>query len=502
MAYATRECDPFRGDRPPAPDRCFSYVLGYPPRLSRGPLDPNASPRRTLSVLPAIALVAGSMLGIGIFIAPPVVAEHIHRPGGFLLVWFAGGVSALFGALCVAELGAMMPRAGGDYAYLRLAYGPGLAYAAGWLQLLAIFPGSLAAMAVGTAKYQLPILLGPLYELPGLERPELAWAIAIVVSLTLLNHAGVVVSGRLQVVLAGVPVAILLVASAAVFAVRGVSHGAWAQAGSQSFDMPGFESIALAFLPVYFAYSGWNAAIYIGAEIRDPARNLPRALVGGTIAVTVLYMVLCVGFLAVFSMDDLANTGEAGTAAAAELFGPPGKLLITTLIALAMLGSVNGTVLTGSRIAYAMARNGHFPAIAGRLHPRFETPGVALWLQAAWSVVLISLQSFEQLVNYASAAMLLTGTLTVMAVVVLRRTQPAMPRPYRAWGYPYTPCLYALSCAGVLGWLTVQALRGGAYGPQGLSVAFAVLWFAGAFAVHRWLVAPRSERARRSAPQS
>lgn len=414
---------------------------------------PDDTHHHRMGAVPATALVAGSMLGIGIFIAPPVVAAQLTRPGGFLVMWLAGGLSALFGALAVAELGAMLPRAGGDYPYLRRAYGPGFAFAAGWLQLLAIFPGSLATMAVGTASFQFPVIMGGVYDLPvrlGLPLPpEMFWAVAIVLVLTTVNHLGIVISGRVQVALTGVPVLILLVASIAVLADQGTAGGAWGTDGG-SMQLPGVGALALAFLPVYFAYSGWNAAIYVGGEIRDPGRSLPRALVGGTLGVTLLYLLLCVGFLAVFPMADLANTGEAGTAAAAALFGGVGKFVVTTLIVLAMLGSINGSVLTGSRIAYAMAQGGHCIHHAGRLHRRYRTPVVALWLQAGWSVVLIGTQRFEQLMNYTSAAMLITGTLTVLAVMVLRRKLPDLPRPYRTWGYPVTPLLYAGSSLIVL----------------------------------------------------
>jgi basic amino acid/polyamine antiporter, APA family len=407
-----------------------------------------------MGALPAMALVAGSMLGIGIFIAPPVVAAQLSAPGGFLLMWLVGGLSALFGALAVAELGAMLPRAGGDYPYLRRAYGPGFAFAAGWLQLLAIFPGSLATMAVGTASFQFPMVLGDLFDLPvrmGVPlSPEMFWAVTIVLSLTALNHVGVVISGRVQVLLTGIPVVILVVASIAVLVTRGLDGGAWAAEAGSRMTLPPVSALALAFLPVYFAYSGWNAAIYVGGEIRDPGRNLPRALVGGTLGVTVLYLLLCVGFLAVFEMGDLANTGEAGTAAARALFGGLGEFIVTTLIVLAMLGSINGSVLTGSRVAYAMARGGHCIRAAGRLHSRYRSPVVALWLQAAWSLVLIGTQRFEQLMNYTSSAMLITGTLTVLSVMVLRRKLPDLARPYRTWGYPVTPLLYAGSSVVVL----------------------------------------------------
>ncbi len=439
-----------------------------------------------------MALVAGSMLGIGIFIAPPVVAAQLHRPGAFLLLWLAGGLSALFGALSVAELGAMMPRAGGDYPYLRIAYGPGFAFAAGWLQLLAIFPGSLAAMAVGTATFQFPVIFGSAYDVPAMLglpiEPAFFWAFVIVVGLTAVNHVGIVISGRVQVGLTMVPVAILLAASILVLARYGTDGGAWATHGG-TLQLPGVGALALAFLPVYFAYSGWNAAIFVGGEIRDPGRNLPRALVGGTVAVTVLYMILCIGFLAVFSMDALANTGEAGTAAAQALFGGVGEFVVTVMILLAMLGSINGTVLTGSRIAYAMARHGDCVPAAGRLAPRYGTPAVALWMQAVWSLVLIGTHSFEQLMNYSSAAMLITGTLTVMAVMVLRRKLPAAERPYRAWGYPVTPLLYAGSS------LVVLLILARDLDP---SVFLGGGWFVLALLFHRLVWARRSADARQT----
>ncbi len=436
---------------------------------------------RSLGSLPAMALVAGSMLGIGIFIMPSQVATQIQSPGPFLLLWLFGGVSALFGALSVAELGAMLPRAGGDYPYLRLAYGPGVAFSAGWLQLLAIFPGSLATMAVGTAQFQLPVVMGAWFHWPtdiGLPiSPEAFWATVVIVGLTAVNHIGIVISGRVQLLLTGIPIGILLAASLGVLGQNGVHGGAWE--GGNAFEMPPVAAGALAFLPVYFAYSGWNAAIYVGGEIHQPGRNLPRALILGTVAVTVLYLLLCVGFLSIFSMDELANVFEAGTAAAAELFGSVGVLTVTVLIVFAMLGSINGTVLTGSRIGFAMAAHGHCPAPAGRLHPKYRTPVVALWVQALWSLVLVGTQSFEELTTYTSAAMLITGTLTVLAVIRLRRKMPDTVRPYRTWGYPVTPLLYAVSSVFVL---LALATTGD------LSVYLAVGWFVLCLGAHRWLV--------------
>ena len=435
----------------------------------------------------AQALVAGSMLGIGIFIAPPVVAKHVTSPLWFLLLWLGGGLTALCGALCVAELGAMMPRAGGEYPYLRAAFGPGIAFATGWLQLLATFPGSLAAMAVGTATFQLPTLLGPGFAAP-IEVVGLTiagptfWAVMIVLALTAINHVGIVVSGRVQLVLTSVPLVTLLLVSLFVVGDIGTVSVSAESVRLGLLPAPRAQDLALAYLPIYFAYSGWNAAIYIGGEIAEPGKNLPRAVVGGTLTVLVLYVVLCAGFLSVFDVHALADVGEAGTAAAGALFGRAGVVAVTLMILLAMLGSINGGIMTGSRIAYAMAEEGHCPRAAGRLHARHGTPTVALWLQAALAIALIFSHTFDRLMDYASAAMLISGSLAVATIAVLRRTQPEAPRPYRLGFYPWAPVIYVGSSLFVLVALVTVGDP---------SVLLAVGWFALALLVHGLVVAPR-----------
>jgi len=447
--------------------------------------DTTTRPARTLGALPAFALVAGSMMGIGIFISPPEVAAHVVGPGSFMLIWLLGGMAALFGALSLAELGAMMPRDGGDYAYLRQSWGPGIAFAAGWLQLLAIFPGSLASVAVATAKYQLPVLLGPevtgSVAVAGLELPiSHLLAAAIIIALTAINHVGVKVSGIVQVLVTSIPLVVLLITTLIVLGYDDLS-AATVMTTSEA-PQPRHQDLAQAYLPVYFAYSGWNAAIYVGGEIREPGRNLPRALLGGTVAVTALYLILCVGFIDVFPLDQLAGVGEAGTAAAQAIFGPLGVTVVSGLIILAMVGSLNGSVLTGSRIAYAMGKQGDCAEAAGQMHPRFATPVVALWMQCGIALVLLFLDlalfgdGLDTLIAYTSSAMLITGTLTVLAVVILRRKLPELARPYTTWMYPLPPLLYAVSSVLVLG---VLARAGHP------SVWIAIGWFAAALVFYR-----------------
>lgn len=435
-----------------------------------------------LGPLPALALVAGSMLGIGIFIMPPQVAAEVGSPTQFLLMWLLGGLAALCGALCLAELGAMRPKNGGDYEFIHVSWGPGIAFAAGWLQLLVIFPGSLASVAVATANFQLPVLLGDWVggELAGVPVTRLL-AAALVLGLTLINHLGVRIAGWLQVTVTVIPIACLLVIST--YVLGSDTSAQVTQVADAAGTGGSLTQLGQAYLKVYFAYSGWNAAIYVAGEIREPGRNLPLALVGGSGLVTGLYVLLCLGFLALFGFAGLPGVGEAGTAAAVALFGPTAVAAMALLIFLAMLGSLNGTVLIGSRIAYAMAQRGDCVAAAGRLHPRHATPHVALWLQAAIALALIASPfDLDQLINYTSSAMLITGTLTVLSVVVLRRREPDTPRPYGATGYPLPALLYALSSALVL--LLVCFDRDP-------SVLVAVAWFVGALLVWRALPGTR-----------
>lgn len=443
---------------------------------------------RTLTTLPAISLVAGSMLGIGIFIMPAQVAANVGGPWSFLLMWLIGGLAALFGALCLAELGAMRPRSGGDYEFLHIGWGSGIAFAVGWLQLLVIFPGSLASVGVATASFQLPVLFG---DWAGSEvalfgmmipTPRLT-AAALIVILTIINHFGVRVAGWIQVAVTVVPIAVLLVVCLYVLGDAGIGQAFEPSAGAAPESQGGLGALGHAYLKVYFAYSGWNAAIYVAGEIDNPGRNLPRALVGGTGIVTGLYTLLCLGFLVLFGFGALPQIFEAGTASAVLLFGDAAVVAMALLIFLAMLGSLNGAVLIGSRIAYAMAQRGDCIAIAGELHPRHGTPHVALWLQTAIALVLI-LSPFDlnQLIDYTSTAMLISGTLTVLSVMVLRRKQPDTPRPYKVTGYPLPAIGYALSSVVVLGLVVMD---------RDPSVLVAVAWFAGALGLWHLVIKKR-----------
>jgi APA family basic amino acid/polyamine antiporter len=383
----------------------------------------------------------------------------------------------------------MRPRSGGDYEFLHIGWGPGIAFAAGWLQLLVIFPGSLASVAVATASFQLPVLLGDwaggVVPLLGTQIavPRLLAALLIVV-LTLINHYGVQIAGWLQVTVTVIPVVVLLLVSLYVLGDSGFQLASEpAPPGRDPQPSGGPSALGHAYLKIYFAYSGWNAALYVAGEIARPGRNLPRALVGGSGLITGLYVLLCLGFLVVFGFFGLREVGEAGTAAAVKLFGPSAVKAVTLLILMAMLGSLNGTVLVGARIAYTMAQRRDCVASAGRLHPRHRTPHIALWLQCAIALTLLASPfDLNELVDYTSSAMLITGTLTVLSVVILRRTQPDTSRPYRTSLYPLPAIGYALSSAVVLLLVVLD---------QHPSVLVAVAWFAGALLLWHFVIKKR-----------
>jgi len=204
-------------------------------------------------------------------------------------------------------------------------------------------------------------------------------------------------------------------------------------------------AVVAAYLPIYFAYSGWNGVIYISGEVRDPSRNLPRGLLVGTVAVTALYTVVCFGFLRVLGLDGLRAVSDASSAAAGVLAGRPGQVAAAAVVSLALLASLTASVLGSARVAYAMAREGAFWSGAGRLSERAGVPTQALWLQAAWSALLVLSESFEAILDMVSVAMVVLGTLTVAALFVLRRRRPAAERPHRALLYPALPALYLVS---------------------------------------------------------
>ena len=407
---------------------------------------------RVIGPIAGASIVAGSMLGIGIFLSPPIVAANVPSLPGFFLLWFLGGVIALSGAVSCAELGTMMPRSGGDYVFQHRAFGPSLAFASGWVLFGPIFCGSIASMAVGLCTYQLPLLLGRdlsgvAFTLP-LVGVSVSWAqvaaLGLVPALTALNAMGARPSARTQAALTLLPICVLTLISG--YAITRGNGGGGGEMTPPALTGPiSLHGVVVAYLAVYFAYSGWINIIYVAGEVEQPRRSLPRAMLGGTVLVTCLYLLLCSGFVRTLGFSGLARAGEAGSAMAQVLAGELGKLLITILISSALVASINGTILAGPRVAYAMGKRGAAWRWLGTLHPRTRVPVRALWVQAFLSGLLIVSGKFEELLAMVSLTMVVTGSITVAALYVLRRRVPDEERPYKASGYPFFPLVYLLS---------------------------------------------------------
>jgi APA family basic amino acid/polyamine antiporter len=415
---------------------------------------------RRLGLVDTTFLVIGAVVGSGIYMTPGIIANGLPSPGLLLAVWLAGGLITLCGALSFAELGAMYPQAGGQYIYLREAYGPAAAFLFGWAFFGFIMCGGLAALAVAFAEFLgsfIPVLstghvllrldvLGLTYSLSAGQ----IVASASILVLTGLNsfgiRSGAVVQNTLTVFRLGTVAA--LVGLGVVFGVK---------AGGANFHPlfppgPAFPDVlkplGLALVAVFWTYDGWYSVNCTAEEIRDPARTIPRGLTLGVFAVTAIYVLVNLVYLLALPLDRLRGVVRVGELAASALFGGGGSALFSALVTVSIFGCLNANLLFGPRVFYAMARDGHFFRAMGRLGPRSRVPTGALWGQAAWSAVLCLSGTYQSLYEYMVFALLLFFAATGLAVFVLRRRAPDAPRPYRAWGYPVVPVIFvAMSLA-------------------------------------------------------
>lgn len=427
------------------------------------------------------------MLGVGIFIYPPVVAGLVATPSAFLGIWVLGGLIALAGAVAYAELGAAMPQAGGDYVFIRRAFGGSMAFACGWVSFAGGFCGSLATLAVAVAQFQVPVLTGldtsavaMTWPWGGEIRVSQLIGVALILLFTELNVLGLRVSAWAQSITTIGPFFLLIV-----LAGWTVTTDFQAPAAGPPPEVPEPTSLGAfvnAYLAVYFAYAGWNAIVYVAGEVRRPERNIPLALLGGTAAISLLYVLLCSAFLGAFTLSGLAETHEAGSALAKAIGGRPMEIAMVALIAAGIVSSINATAMGGGRFAFAMAKDGAFWSQAAHLDSIRGLPARALRIQGALTMLLVMTGTFEQIYKLATIAMVVVGSLTVGALFVLRRTEPNMQRPYRAMAYPLLPALYLLGSAVIIGVMLWQAVTEGgdsAYALGGLGI------FALAFVGHR-----------------
>ncbi len=426
----------------------------------------NQTKTSKLGLVAATAVVLGNIVGVMVFLTPSIAATHLPWNSWYLASWAVGGALALLGALCLGELGAMMPEAGGDYIFIREAYGDRTAFLSGWTSVVITFPGSIAAMAVGLCFFQGPALLGPwvrsaVFTLDfGTYYYTLSWAqalgLGVIALLTIINHVGLRLTGWIQTAITATPLLLVLVASVAVFFVTptGPVPPAVATAGKSP-----WLGLWPAIVPIFFAYAGWNVTTYIGGEIKNPGRNIPRSLILGTGLAVLAYLLVQWVFLNGMPAASMPNAKFVPAEATTRLFGGWAGHLLTVVIALAVMGSLNATVLAGARISYAMSGKGMAFSTLGSQSRRFGTPAAALWIQAALSGVLVLTGRFDELVKYVVGVMLIFSCVTVASVWELRYKRPELDRPYRVWGYPYTPILFVLFSGAVLVFLWLGSPR-------------------------------------------
>jgi APA family basic amino acid/polyamine antiporter len=391
---------------------------------------------RALGLWEASSIVIGIMIGTAIFIVPAEITREVGSSHAALAVWIVGGLLSLMGALSFAELAAMMPQAGGQYIYLREAYGPLVSFLCGWQFLLASQTAGISVLAVGFAVYLNEFVALTPWEQKGA-------AAASIVLFTYINYIGVKEGGRVQSLLTGLKVAAIIALIVLGYAlVHGMPPAGAALAAPTG---RGFLSaFGVALVSAFWAYEGWNNCTFAAGEIKRPERNLPLALIVGTASVVVLYVGLNLVYYHTLSLSSIAQSPAVGAAAAVRMFGATGAALVSLLVIISTLGSLNGSILSAPRVYYAMAKDGAFFRWCARVHPRFHTPHLALVLQCAWAIVLVAWGTYEQLFTFVVFAAWVFYALTAFAVIILRRKLPELKRPYRVWGYPLVPLGFTL----------------------------------------------------------
>jgi len=439
---------------------------------------------RAIGLGSAILFVLGSVIGSGIFLTTGVMAVVLPSPVLILLAWTAGGVIALSAGLTYAEMAAMYPRSGGVYVYLREAFGPAVAFLYGWAALLIFFSGGIAAVAVGFADYlsYFAPALSPARILWSAATPLGTWtvsaaqivAVLSIAALAAINYVGVRSGNRLNVVLtvakvlglAALPILALIAAD---------SSPAWTPvAANVPRPLAGF---GIAMIAVLWANDAWYCVTWIAGEMRDPQRDLPRALIIGISLLTLIYLAVNVAYLYALPLPELQGVTRVGERAAAALAGGNGARFVAATVVISTFGCNAAAILAGARLLFAMARDGVFLPVAARVHPRYKTPHIAIVALAGWGSLLALSGSYEQLFTYVMFASTLLHAIGAYGVFRLRRLQPERPRPYRVWGYPFVPILYMAASGLFVANTLVERPRESLAGLGFLALGLPVYWY-------------------------
>jgi len=418
---------------------------------------------RDLDARHAAAVVVGTVIGSGIFLVPADMVKAVGSSSMVYLVWIVGGVLSLVGAMAYAELGAMKPAAGGEYVYIRDAYGPLAGFLNAWSWFLIAKPGSMATIAAGMMR-----LLGTLEPLAFLNTTVIGglvpvtWAqlgaLALVVFISFINYIGVRRAGEFQVFFTALKLAIILGVIGIAFTYSGGSfrHLATEHTGATG----GIAGFMVALVAALWAYDGWNNVNMVAGEIRRPERNLPIALIAGVGTVAGLYILMNLAVQYVMTAPQIAASGGPAAEAVRIVLGGGAAALFTAGMGLQMMATINGTTLSGARIPFAAARDGYFFAGLARVHPRFRTPANAIIFQGALAAGMVLLVGgFSQLFSITIFAEWLFYMIATSTLFVFRKREPPAPRPYRAWGYPVMPALFIVAAAVLLYYTFIENLK-------------------------------------------
>jgi APA family basic amino acid/polyamine antiporter len=435
---------------------------------------------RVLGATQATAIVVGTIIGSGIFLVPREMMQDVGSSALVYLAWIVGGLLSLFGAMTYAELGAMMPYAGGEYVYLRGAYGDTTAFLYMWTWFAVAKPASIAAVTIGLAR-----TLGffPAFHWLGDAVPgpvPLLWsqvfAIGVTWFITGLNYLGIKKAADFQLVFTALKVVLILIVAGLCYASASGSLSNFTTTLPHA--MGGVTGFMAALIATLWAYDGWNDLTMVAGEVRHPERSLPIALIGGLFIVGFLFMATNAAIQYILPAAQIAASERPAVAALSVVAGPAGAGFVAAAMALSIFVTLNGTIMSGARIPYAAARDRLFFRQFAHIHPRWQSPSTSLIVQAGLSTVLLFfLSRFQQFFELAVFAEWLFYMLTATTVFVYRRRRPGAPRPYRVWGYPVLPALFVLCATAVLISSYLSNLKGSLLGTGLILIGLPVLWF-------------------------
>ena len=419
---------------------------------------------RQLGLFDSTMVMVGIVIGSGIFLTTGIMAKSIPSAGLILLAWLIGGLLTLAGALTYAELGAAMPEAGGQYVYLREAYGPMSGFLFGWILFLVYTTGGIAALALAFAEYtgyffpslgtenliltlDIPFLKSTLHY--SLSAGQLI-GVAVIMLLSIVNFVGVGLGKSIQNIFTVIKIGTIAAIIILGFAIgKGTPPGLSINPSGMSFGSI-IIGLGVSLVAVAWAFDGWNNVNFVAGEIRNPKRNLPFALIIGTLAITGLYILVNYIYLYALPMEDTVGVLRIAEKATGALFGSSTGALISALVLISVFGALNGTILVGPRVYYAMAKDGLFFRKVALVHPRFRTPGFSILIQAIWASVLTLSGTFEQIFTFAMFIAIAFWIIATAAVFTLRKKRPDLPRPYKTWGYPIVPAIFIIASCGIL----------------------------------------------------